>query len=980
MGWSDFLDWLTLPDSMIRNVARGEFGSAARNLGDFFLQPLDVLPGDVIPDLTGEEDRASSRDVLQAWGVGDPGAAAGAALDVASSPWLWAGKRFLPLALTAARKAIPDSMAASFRRAVGNERLSEPVQAISRKAQGASGAQAAALRAYLEKNLANYSGPIQEAAWMAMKRLKIQPDGKLALTKQQRTFSTMEADKAEALAHAEEIARARNLPVEEVKEAVGKYVDFYHDRFREGRGTVFSSPTGLLKDNDFVTTEEIAARQKEIEGLVAAKSSARRDMLKALSDDPRARELKTRLAALRAEQKQIRSDLKAIPKPSKAEQDIGAVDPEYIALTARLEKIEAERAALRAEREAFRATYLGRPYEMLSEEIAALRKRNARRELIDKGYAEADLPENMVPAGYAPTARRDKLDETLRAYRPGAKANKDFDIAEFLNDPDVPQSVKDQFVMRADQATAEYIPRYTTAVERGTAGKGALRMLGDEAAEAFTAWGMNPEDTKSPRREPIKALEDAVASGKVRLAEDDIHHLRTLIEGLPPRSKAMEIINKLTGPFRSAAVQGFLIPRIAGTVLNRFSTIWQALGAPGVPKGATMNQLKYAFPDIVASALSDGYGWKAANKTRFVKGMQVLDDAIIEARGSAARASTILRKMGTPEAKLMAEALDSGMLSQGYISTEELVRDLAGQAQRKGSARWFARAPARVFQASEQYARLGLFTDLLADGMSAEKAAAKVNETMYNYRMSGPANRLIRDIFPFSQFTMQALVRELPKISRHPWTIPLLASVTGQDDDDGVLPDYLADMPHIKVGDRAIHGVGSPIESLFSLPNFSGSMPGEELLTGVVNRITPVVKGPLEIAFNRSSFTGDPFFEHAPNPFTGETDAFGRAVKAAHATGISYPVTGPLTSMERMARKPLESLFETVTPIRSTRVDPLYAEMDNIRNQLEANPNVRQAPIYYQRKGMETPDVEALIDRLEQLQKGRKERAASVGL
>ncbi len=60
-----FLDWIDKPGQVVRNSLKGNFKGAAKNFGDFLLDPIDAaLPGDWIPELAGQEDKVSGSDLV----------------------------------------------------------------------------------------------------------------------------------------------------------------------------------------------------------------------------------------------------------------------------------------------------------------------------------------------------------------------------------------------------------------------------------------------------------------------------------------------------------------------------------------------------------------------------------------------------------------------------------------------------------------------------------------------------------------------------------------------------------------------------------------------------------------------------------------------------------------------------------------------------------------------------------------------------
>ncbi len=64
-AFTSFLNWIGRPNQMIKNLATGDIGGAARQGADFFGDIIDVLPGDLIPEASRPEDYKTGLDVLR---------------------------------------------------------------------------------------------------------------------------------------------------------------------------------------------------------------------------------------------------------------------------------------------------------------------------------------------------------------------------------------------------------------------------------------------------------------------------------------------------------------------------------------------------------------------------------------------------------------------------------------------------------------------------------------------------------------------------------------------------------------------------------------------------------------------------------------------------------------------------------------------------------------------------------------------------
>jgi hypothetical protein len=115
MSLADFLDWLGRPGNAVRNIATGNVEGAARNIGNFALDPLDVfLPGDAI-NLVREQDDVSGKDLLDTYGLTTKGQSgigstlAGIGVELATDPLTYLGAGVIGKGASLATKGISDT-------------------------------------------------------------------------------------------------------------------------------------------------------------------------------------------------------------------------------------------------------------------------------------------------------------------------------------------------------------------------------------------------------------------------------------------------------------------------------------------------------------------------------------------------------------------------------------------------------------------------------------------------------------------------------------------------------------------------------------------------------------------------------------------------------------------------------------------------------------------------------------------------------
>jgi hypothetical protein len=154
--------------------------------------------------------------------------------------------------------------------------------------------------------------------------------------------------------------------------------------------------------------------------------------------------------------------------------------------------------------------------------------------------------------------------------------------------------------------------------------------------------------------------------------------------------------------------------------------------------------------------------------------------------------------------------------------------------------------------------RLSPFIELLKQGVDPAEAAKRVGEAQVQYanRHYTPFERqIVGRLAPFAKFTKGQIPFTAKQLAEQPGgklaqTVRAMNTARG---DEEVTPDYVAETASIPLGTlkdgsrRYIAGFGLPFEDPLK---FAGSNPGFELL----NRATPFVKLPLEMATGRSMF------------------------------------------------------------------------------------------------------------------------------
>lgn len=192
------LDWLDKPGQVVRNSLKGNFSGAAKNFGDFLLDPIDaILPGDWIPELAGKEDKVSGSQLVGVDSEAHPvgGFLADVGVGILTDPLTFLGGPLIKgvgAAAKAGLKASPKvaekvgQAGAAVRRATGSQRLSPETRAMVDRARAASSneqraglAQAKTAMTGLDENEMNIVGDvIDNFKWQDGKLIgKIADDG-----------------------------------------------------------------------------------------------------------------------------------------------------------------------------------------------------------------------------------------------------------------------------------------------------------------------------------------------------------------------------------------------------------------------------------------------------------------------------------------------------------------------------------------------------------------------------------------------------------------------------------------------------------------------------------------------------------------------------------------------------------------------------------------------------------------------------------
>jgi len=161
----------------------------------------------------------------------------------------------------------------------------------------------------------------------------------------------------------------------------------------------------------------------------------------------------------------------------------------------------------------------------------------------------------------------------------------------------------------------------------------------------------------------------------------------------------------------------------------------------------------------------------------------------------------------------------------------------------------------------EDNARLTNFLDgLLNKGMSAESAAVRMNETLFDYSKKTAAQRIASILFPFHEFKVNNTALHLKNVFRRPGRIAVAARIggiaTGKVDRDGI-PEYTRDSLLVDMGDKTYNlSRYIPLMDFINVDTSSPSAFGMSLGETILEHANPFVSAIVDLINNRDSFTG----------------------------------------------------------------------------------------------------------------------------
>ncbi len=450
-----------------------------------------------------------------------------------------------------------------------------------------------------------------------------------------------------------------------------------------------------------------------------------------------------------------------------------------------------------------------------------------------------------------------------------------------------------------------------------------------------------------PRYKPLVKFES-------KEYEDEVYKL---LERLPGRKGIWRDMAGINQIIRSSLTVGTMgIPFPAFHVRNMFSTMFQTLFDPQVGPAVALRTNMAILADLpVIRAL--GF----SNRSQVIR--------FYRAVAGDASALKGLPNIGTYAPEEIVDFLTRfGVVSQDFASIEIAILN----AGKMGTSKLLdyakgAGLPRNMARKVESSHRIAAFVKLLGEGVPPPEAADRVGRIFVKYNYQSVADRLIRDLFPFSRFTIATVPVALAEGMRRPYTIlPFTKFQASAKTEETTIPPWVREGLAMPMGmgpggPMYLSGLGTVTEEL----NILGSGQGiaRTLEKGVLGRLHPFIKTPLEAVTRRQFYFGQPLGDYRAYPDL--------PIAGEQIIGMS-----PLSRMANTVRKFFDTrkpfwarLLNTTTGIRIVSVD----EERELRKLLEryfterarSDTNLGAFTNFYVRGDVD-PELRALLDRWKQ--------------
>lgn len=1025
-------DQISLPGYGVRNLLRGDMEAAGRNVADFILNiPDAILPGDLIPEISGEGDRPDFEDVA---GTSD-GTFLGDAVNflgnVATDPITYIPGAALAKGAGAVTKGVsavtpkavkdvvvPAAAKAGkvLRRTFGAEKIGKPLKDVITRAQGAKETAARASQEPIVEGLKGATARELEAATEVLTNVTRDKATKAARVLDETETMNAQQRLAQYLLTNPDVDPERMLRIVNTATGVGK------GQAASGTaGNIFTDvgkleeeyfPRLMKKDEPDDLVNEMLGQPSPI---AERKLKTAKDLANYLTKNTdvelaNAAEALGKRAGAQGELAARGATGQGLFEMARAG-EVGFSDDLLARAASRMQKPPIQEAPV-APRKTAALDASGKPRVLLhgtdnpdvvfDKDIPTFFTTAD-----DKVFASGRSPirPHVVEANVfvenplTPEIAKSRLGEIVKAFEKfGVPEGNKKEILRGIatGNPEawyyVPEQAKKAYQslgydgINVNSGLAEggewWIPFSGKQVQR-LGGPSAKALPESAAASKSAATGLNDVQRKEAREwllsqkykqaDPLmRETAEAIANN---LVGDERDVALTMLKGMEKRGAVTGALSKLNRYFKPYAVYGAVIPKLGSITRNLTGGLWQQFS--NAEARGTVGQAALRLVPTWLKSIEDGVE-RLIGKRLFTKNEFTEVDAAFKASGGDPR-----KALDLITDKDMRAAVERGVLGNNFVDTEQLIKSTS-RGGWKALGGNLLDYPGDMFKGAEQRMRYGLFKDLLKQKKSADDAARIVRESFYDYTISSAENRLARDTIPFLQFMGKAVPQQAKLFAEKPWLASGVANLYAQGRDEPVTP-MMEGKVNIPIGTdeqgnrQYISNLGLPFEALSVLPNLSASplQAGRDIEQGVVGSSQPLLKALYSYVSGR-----DPTFGSMPGSYSrvaGQDLGEGGAILnqllnsgVPYASAIAAPlgVAGKLTD-ERTNLG--ETALGLLTGARISTVDPDKAIQDRLQAFLERDPSVGQFRRFYSR-GEDDVTAESLLENLKQAQKALKEK------
>ena len=957
---SSIADEIALPGYALRNVMLGRHTAAGKTLADFALNLIDApLPGDWIPEVSGEEDRPEFTDITGPIDSGPAGSILNFAGNVATDPltfipgtWIAKGAGAVSKGVSKiAPQAVKDVAAKAgkvIRKTAGAERIGKPLADVITKAQGAKETAARASQEPIVEGLKGATPRELEAAGEVLTNI----------TKDKATGALRAIDESDTLSVQDRLVRylADNPDV-----SPDKLAQIISTSQEVGRGQWASGQAGnIFTDVGRQPTSDVV--MGAVPGTTAREGV--KEYFPRVFKNETPQELADRLGQPNA--------IAGRKLGTTAEVLAHLAENPNISLVTNAAEVLGQRAAAQGELAARGATGQGLlemaragevalPDELLAKALPAIRAQAPRAVVTEGGGDVGRMLGGDVDRG-APSD----------IYGIGSQSGKAKPPAGALAE-DAGEASRGLYGV-GEQSGKSAVGRSTggddiaaSLRDLGLGGQTGKSVVGQAVETAAT--GLTDVQRKQARewllsqqyKQADPLLRETAEAIAKNLPGDEADVALHMLKGLEKPGAVVSGLSKLNRYFKPYAVYGAVLPKLGSITRNLTGGLWQQF-SNAEARGQVGSAAVRLIPTWLKS-IEDGVerliGRRIFSKNEFAE----VDSAFKQAAGDPRKA---LAYIANPT---MRAAVERGVLGNNFVDTEQLIKS-ASRGGWKALGGNIIDYPGDMFRGAEQLMRYGLFKDLVKSGKSTDDAARIVRDSFYDYSISSAQNRTARSVIPFFQFMAKAIPQQAALMAERPAIASAVGNLYAQGRDEPVLPNMEGKV-NIPIGvdeqgnRQYLSNLGLPFEALSALPNLSASplQAGRQFEQNVIGASQPLLKAAYSYASAR-----DPYFGSVPGSYSrvagqdlGQTGAI---LNQLLNTGI--PFSSAITSPLGVAGKALdertslpEMAVNQLTGARVQTVDPSRAIRDRLQALLERSPTINQYRDFYAKPGDE--DALALL-------------------